>query len=1108
MFKKRYNTRFCLPVGHFIKTGLMWLNTTLAFLLIGLLQIRAEVHAQQVTIHQHQITLDDAFAEINRQTGYQFLWMPTHLKSDRKVDVQLNEADLNEALDQLLKKLPLDYVVDGKIILIKERIKATPRKSLPADNDVSRPLVITYSEIQGKVVDTLGQPLAGASVRVKGYKLSTMTASNGTFKLENVPQNAVLECSYMGYISREVPVQAQVYVVLKPSESPLDVVQVIAYGTTSKRYTTSSVTTVTAEEIEKQPISNVLQALAGKVPGLKSIQQDGLPGGWFDLNIRGTNSLSSGTRPLILIDGIPFSNESTTNRFPGTNSYDSPLNVLNTFDIQSVDVLKDADATAIYGSRGSNGVILITTKKGRAGKPQLKAEAYAGVTTATRFMQLLNTQQYLEMRREAYKNDGVEPTVTDAPDLLLWDTTKYTDWNKEYRTGNGTSKNLQLDYSGGSEKYQFRVAYGYHRETPLYGDVRERITGKNTAYDKHSVQLSFSNQSLQDKLRVNVNVGYNFDFSNFASSGGMIILPPNAPDPIDKNGELYWLGQGIGQTNPIAPLYESYDAQNKLLNATTTISYEILKGLQVKVNGGYNTLDHDDIRSVPAKAKMSSEATGNSNFTYNTVSSWQVEPIVEYKKQIDQGELDVLAGGSWHRSFSEPKTITASDYQDEDYVGTLFGANSVTVGGSKIDYTYQGIYGRLAYNWQKKWLLNLTARRDGSSRFGPDSRYSNFGALGMAYIFSEEKWLKRTIPALSFGKFRSNYGITGNDNIGNFMFEDLWTNYGSGYSYDGSAIVYPIILYNPELRWEKNKKLELATDLGFFNDRLLLTANYYRSLATDQLIGYTLPSQTGFDQIAKNFEATVLNYGWEFELGGNPIRTRSVNWRIDANMSIARNKLKSFPGMESTYYASQYIIGKPITGTYFYPYLGVDPNTGLYSYPGTSLADRNLFLDYYGTPTLYGGITNTLTVKGITLEVFCQYSKQNRQSYLSSLTYYPGYMVNQPAVVMDRWRQPGDVSEIQKFTAGFNPDATQAFNLRKSSVGDLEDASFLRIKNVSLSYELPKSWLKKSGISSARIYFEGQNIGVITGYKGMDPESAGLGNPLNRVFTGGLSLTL
>jgi TonB-linked SusC/RagA family outer membrane protein len=720
-------------------------------------------------------------------------------------------------------------------------------------------------------------------------------------------------------------------------------------------------------------------------------------------------------------------------------------------------------------------------------------------------MKWLNTPQYLEMRREAFKNDSIAPDIYSAPDLLVWDTTRYTDWQKLFLGGTAHTEEVQAALTGGTGRTQFRLASTYHHETPLYAS--SPFVTKDYGYSRGSFAFSLSHASQDNKFSVGVNAQYTTDKSNYSADViSEVPLPPDAPAPFNSEGELNWSEGGASFQNPFGTLLNSFDIKTNTLITSSNFKYTLLPGLSIKANVGYTKMESSNVQSTPLAAQDPATSPYNSS-TFNTYQqgTWIIEPQLEYIRKSAVGKFELLAGATWQDQSFQNLQNTAGGYSSDVFLGTLTGAAYYSTNSSTSDYRYNAFYGRFNYDYEDKYLLNITGRRDGSSRFGPGRQFANFGAVGAAWIFTRENWFRDHFRFLSFGKLRGSYGITGSDNIGNYKFADTWLSY-AGYAYDGVNGFYPSKLNNPDYAWEINRKLEGGLELGFFKDRLLLTASYYRNRTGNQLINYALPIQTGFSSVLENFPAVVQNSGFEGTVNSTNIRTKHFQWTTTFNVSINRNQLLSFPGLATSSYASRYEIGESITIMKYFQYRGVDPQTGIYTFNGTDYnKDRTVSKDPNGPPRFYGGMENRLAWKNWDLTFLFQFSKAYGSGYASRMADYgpPGTMNNQPAFVLSRWRKPGDKTSIQRFTT--SGDAYDAYNTYSTeSEASVVSTSFIRFKNVSLAYNFSSKMLHPLKFQNVRVYVQGQNLGIITAYQGGDPESGGVGNPLLRVLTGGI----
>lgn len=493
-------------------------------------------NAQLISIAADRASVREVFSQIEKQAKFTFSYQESTIKETPAITLYIKNKQLTEVLFELSRKTDLSFKLIGKVIAVTKIKKDGPQKEnglhlkpIKAVQDYE--MISTQDTIRGKVVNENGEPLIGASVAVKRAKTVAITDNDGRFVLPNTEKNATLIITYVGYESREVSAYNTANVILDKKTSYLDEVQVIPYGTTTRRLNTGSVSSITSEEISKQPVNNVLGVLSGRLPGLEVTQSSGVPGASFKLQIRGRNSIIQGSEPLILIDGIPFAagNEglstmiSAINSSLNSESSLSPFFSINPSDIESIDILKDADATAIYGSRGANGVILITTKKGKEGITHITTNFSQGLTRVGKTMKLMNTQQYIEMREEAFKNSAQEPNIINAPDLLIWDKSRYTNYTKEFIGGTGHTTNSQLSISGGNKISQFLIGGNYYRETNVFpGDFSNQRGGIN---------INLNHKSLDEKLQLTFTSIYTVASNNTPGIDltYYTFIPPNTP---------------------------------------------------------------------------------------------------------------------------------------------------------------------------------------------------------------------------------------------------------------------------------------------------------------------------------------------------------------------------------------------------------------------------------------------------------------------------------------------------------------------------------------------------------------------------------------------------
>lgn len=1075
--------------------------------LIFLLFLANMLHSQKLTISVKDVPLEQVFQSIEQQSQHEFVYTLELLRSSRPVTVDVKGVSLKTALNEVFAAQPLTFQLEGKYILVKRRETIASAASFT---------------ISGKVLSETGSAIAGATVGVLGASRSTVTNNNGDFILSNINGDARLVITSIGYYSQEIAVNGQPFVMatLRVHATTLDETVVIAYGTTTRRLNTGNVSKVTAAEIERQPVANPLTALQGRVPGLIINQSSGVPGAAVTVQIRGRNSIAQNSDPLFIIDGVPFApnntplgNTASAFGYAGYGGGLSPFSSINPSDIESIEVLKDADATAIYGSRGANGVVLITTKKGKAGEADVQANLYFGNSTVTRTMNFLDTKQYITMRHEAFNNDGVAPDPSTAPDLLVWDTSRYTNFKKQLIGGTAKMLNASVSLSGGTAHLRYLLSGTYFRETTVFpGDM---------ANSRGAVHLNLNSQPTNARLGFNLSVNYTAGVNRIIASDLTYYVNsvPNLPALYDNNGNLKWQEGGVSFNNPLAYLKQTYVGKTDNLVSSLQLTYKVTNDLRFKVNFGFNRFGLNEVSTFPQSSQNPLYgSSGRAQFGDNTFHNWIVEPQLDYSKKIAKGQLQLLIGGTAQQNSNESTAIYATGYANDLLLNSINGASDVYSNNSYKLYRYIAAFGRVNYNWDDKYVVNISGRRDGSSRFGPGKQFASFGSAGALWIFTNEKVFVNKQSFLSFGKIRGSYGLTGNDQIGDYQYLDTWTS--TSYTYNGDRGLRPSRLFNPNYAWEKSRKLEMALELGFLKDRVTSTFSFFRNVSGNQLLLYKLPTQAGFSEVFANFPAEVQNKGFEIELNATPIKSAPFAWEVRLNGSFIRNKLLSFPNLETSSY-SYLTVGQSLSTYNGFHLLGVDQQTGIYQFADSS--GKATVYPVYPTdirrnlgdldPSFFGGIQNDFHFKSWQLAFFFEYKKQQGLSYLyqlSSAGIVPGTMYNQPTIVMNRWQKPSDKADIQRFTTTpGNPayDAASTFSYTNVDA-QFTDASYLRLKNISLSFNLPDKALKKLHWQGMRLYVLGQNLLTITPYKGNDPETQNLfALPTLKTWAAGLQIT-
>lgn len=1093
------------------------MKLTTLLLIVGILQVSATSLAQKVVLNEKNAPLAEVFENIRQQTGYDFIFTKSILNQAKPITLQFS-GELGDALKKIFNDEPFEYQVSDRSVLIKTKAKAEPSFL----DKIKQ--AIAAIDVTGRITDENGQPLSGATITEKGTSNATNTDANGFFTLKNTQPNATIIVSYIGYDKKELLASVNVgNIKLSAATNPLDEIQIIAYGQTSQRLSVSNIAKVKGDDIQNQPVNNILQSIEGRVAGLFITPSSGLPGTAMTVRVQGVNSLGNGNNPLYVIDGMPYVSEflPTTkvgNLGVSTSSAGTgnPMSLIDPTSIESIEVLKDADATSIYGSRAANGAILITTKKGKAGKQKISVNLQNGWGQVVNTLPLMNTQQYLQMRHEALKNDGIaKPSTTDYDINGTWDTTRNTNWQKTLIGNIAHYFTVNESISGGNSGVQYFVGGTYNRQTSVFPGNFSDVKG--------GLHFSLNTESPNQRFRMSLTGSYLIDDNNLPTTdltSTALILPPDAPALYNPDGSLNWQTNSSGAatwSNPLLYTLRPYQRKGNNLISSMNLSYNILQGLEVKINLGYNNLRVNEFNATPLSSydsatQLSLGTNGRvSNFSNSTISSWIVEPQLNYRSKISKGMLDILVGSTIQQNHSDGITLGAGGFSSDALLNDIKSATNITVGSTtNATYKYNALFSRLNYIWDDKYIVNLSARRDGSSRFGPQSQFHNFISAGLGWVFSEERLFKNDLSALSFGKIRASYGTTGNDQIADYAYMNLYKSVTASVPYQAATSLAATGLPNPYLQWETTKKLQIGLDLGFFQNRILITGNYVYNRSSNELISSPLPIITGFSTISQNVPATIQNTAIELTVNTVNVKSKKIRWSSSLNLTIPKNKLVSYFGTVP----ANLIVGEPVNITKALKFAGVNSTTGAYQFisaNGSLTSNPDLVNDRTGLintvfPKYYGGLQNDFYYKNFQLSFLVQFTNKIAPSYRFGASAPGNPRTNEPNYVLDRWQSPGDIKSVQRYNSNFS--LSTQFLYATLSDAYYSNAGYARLKNASISYKLNDNILKRLYIEGLTFYAEGQNILTFTKFKGLDPETGNLGLPPLRMLTLGIRADL
>ncbi len=1144
----------CVPLWAPIKKLLRIMKITAFLVMFLCIHVYASSYGQTQKISlEMKSSFGEVIEQLEKVTDYRFIIKSNETILDKEVNVKFDEQSIENILSNLLEGSDYSYKVIDRYIAI------TPISEAQENGNGAQ-----QNPIKGKVTDNEGFPLPGVTVIVKGTTQGTVTTGDGNFTINNVPENAVLVFSFVGMRSQEVAVagQTELSISLEPDAIGIEEVIAVGYGTQKKASVTGAIAQYDAEQLSERPVQRLDQALVGQMAGVRVKQTSGMPGKGMSIQIRGTGSITANNEPLYVIDGFPL--EMSTQNGSGGFSSGNPLDNINPNDIASIQVLKDAAAAAIYGSRASNGVVLIETKKGKSGKPSITFNMYTGWNEPNRKMDVLSTDEWIDraieymdvnyiskdpggQNRSAADNYATRVAnigsfdrnqIPDA-DWYLADYGKYesVDWQDEiFRKG--IVQNYQLSANGGNDGVKYFVSGDYLNQQAYF---------KNTDYERFSVRSNVE-VTPNDKIKAGINIAPSFSIGQDPGVEGKdqilhvaVGMPPLTEESVGldinvgDNGQLTY---GNSRNSPVRVL-ENTIGQTKIFRTLATIfgEYEIINGLKLRSSAN---LDHTDQRYkfyrpafVNGKTPSARLASGSySGFTRQTFVN---ENTLSYNKIIQENHsVSAVAGFSYNFNKLENFRIGTTGGFGTDYITTLNDANDIKA-TSTDTYETQSVllsyFGRVNYSYMERYLLTASIRRDGSSRFGDDTKWGIFPAASFGWRISEESFLE-DVEWLSNLKARFSWGKAGNNSIGDYSHIALLA--ASDYSFGGSKVVgqassnYP----NGDLGWEESKTINYGIDFGVYSNRVYGSLEYYTKTNTNLLLSIPVPAATGFTKALTNI-GEVFNSGWEFELNTRNF-TGAFEWTTSFNLGFNSNEVRQLgpnntPILGGAFDIQHNIltVGEPMYSIYVVQQDGIlsqaDIDAGAALYGNQAEGDPK-YVDYNGdgvispddrqilghpNPDYVWGITNNFRFKGFDLNVLVQgqhggtlYSTFGRAMDRTGM----GWLDQATGAWADRWRSPEDPG------AGLKGKVNSSFG-RIKNTDWMYSNDYWRVRNITLGYDVGQH-INSAVISGLRVYVTAENwFGHDKYYGGFNPEAVNNsgddygGAPLSKSMVFGANIT-
>lgn len=979
------------------------------------------------------------------------------------------------------------------------------------------------SVVQGQVTDESGNKLGGVTVRVKGGTRGAVTKRDGKYSIPVSAGDRALTFTLLGYAKKEVSIndKSTIDVVMSLETQLLDEVVVVGYGSSSKRDLTGNITKVAAADIADIPVPTLDAAIQGKAAGVVVTQGSGKLGNAIQIRVRGSASVSGSNEPLYVLDGIILT------PFASTLTPTNPLVDLNPQDIESIDVLKDAAAAAIYGSRGANGVVVITTKKGKVGRTNVNVSIQTGISNPTKQVEFLNGQQYVDYMllsgagadRRLGRNPAAANSRTNAVRAFLNDASlgaipisgaidptriPNQNWSELIFPSNVPTNQVDVSVSGGNEKTTFYASGQYFEQTGIVvGNTLNRFTSRlNVEHKVSDIFKAGFNFSLARTF--NDRLAADNAFSNPIQAVAIPSITP-AINPAtglpigasasDVDYPLYF--------NPFIGIGNSYRRTTVIRNLGTFFGeLQIVEGLKFRSEIGFDIMNQNDDQYFNSVVRRNNPTAplGSGSFATQRIENINLNSFLSYVATFDEARhlIDLTAGMSYQKQNTVGNTVSGQDFPSDEFK-KLTAAARITAGSStETEFSFLSYFARANYKFLDRYLISVSGRVDGSSRFGADNRYGFFPAASVGWVISQEDFLKN-VEFISYLKLRASYGRTGNAEIGNFASRGLFTGTLASAAYNGNPGIVPSQLANPALTWETNDQVDMGVDFSLFNNAVTVELAYYNKTSKGLLLNVNVPASTGFSTITRNV-GNMTNSGFEFAVTADVIKTDDFSWRVNVNGATLNNEVTNLQSqiIEGAFTMSRAMEGQPL-GVFFTPeYAGVDPvNGNALWFRNTLLADgsRDRTVDSVYSrvqrvaagnpiPSFTGGFTNTFRYKGFELSVSFNGVFGNKLNF-----YGVGRYSSANALFEDNQTVDQLVSWTPTNTNTNVPEARYLSNNgSQQSTRYIVDGSFVRLRNATLAYNLPKEWLQDLGVTNVRVFVSGLNLLTITKYVGWDPE--------------------